>query len=199
MEIENKKQLIEKVGKCRFIDDDYTLAAKLIYLTGINGFDKVLGEKSQYNSEFVIHISLLTKGIAIKLAKNFNNLSVGFTYNEIEKILIHNDSEFSILEIIGNEINIMFAFETGNKFEIIEFFKSKFKIEERSKLDVLPSKTLVKFKLIESTKIEKYISNLLSLLVIFVIFRVSCLILAGFNMISINPGDIAMSVISSIL
>ncbi len=93
MEILNKKELNELLGKIGFLDTPDELIAKIEYLGGINAFDSLLDGRSQKEYGAVIHIIKRPQGLQVKLASNFSSKSIGILDNQIKKILIgHKDA-----------------------------------------------------------------------------------------------------------
>lgn len=63
-----KTEIENEVGKKWFLADDNTLAGKLIYISGIPGFDNYLGNADQKDKNDVIHLREMPKGLIVKLA-----------------------------------------------------------------------------------------------------------------------------------
>lgn len=114
-----KRELTEKVGKIFFFDDDYTLTAKLDYVSGIPSFDKYLDGKTLEQISAVIHLTKYPKGLVIKIAKLFSSCAFGLANSEIKRILLAEKSGPSslIFETIDNGI-IHFSLKTSQVFNV---------------------------------------------------------------------------------
>ena len=78
MEVLNKKDLENLVGKTGWLDNDSeTLIGKIDYVSGISGFDKHLNGTTQKEYDALIHVIKKPKGFQIKLAENFTSNSIG--------------------------------------------------------------------------------------------------------------------------
>jgi len=96
MNIFNKNELNNELGKLSFWDAPNSLIYKIEYLGGISGFDEVLKGMSIREYGAMIHIIQRPKGIEIKLAEYFTSNSVGLKFNQIKEIIIENKN--SIIE-----------------------------------------------------------------------------------------------------
>lgn len=117
-----KAELIEKVGKKSFLDNDYTLAAKLDYENGIPEFDTYLEGKTLKEIKAVIHLTKFPRGIVIKIAKNFSSFPFGLAFSEIKR------TELKAKPIISNltfeksdNTKIVFSLKTSNLPEIRKY------------------------------------------------------------------------------
>ncbi len=117
-----KTELTEKVGKKFFLADDYTLAAKLNYDSGIPSFEKYLNGKTLKQISAVIHLTKYPKGLVIKIAKLFSSFSFGLAYTEIKRTLLAEKSGTSnlIFETSDNG-NIIFSLKTSHIFDVKQF------------------------------------------------------------------------------
>ena len=115
-------ELTEKVGKKFFLADDYTLAAKLNYDSGIPSFDKYLDGKTLKQISAVIHLTKYPKGLVIKIAKLFSSFPFGIAYSEIKRTLLAEKSGTSnlIFETSDNG-KIIFSLNTSNVFDVKQF------------------------------------------------------------------------------
>jgi len=104
-----KSEIENEVGKKWFLADDNTLAARLIYISGIQGFDNYLGNADQKDKNDVIHLREMPKGLIIRLAKNFSAKELGISYKKIENVTLVNLEEYSILIISNTTSRIYFA------------------------------------------------------------------------------------------
>jgi hypothetical protein len=117
-----KKELTDKVGKRFFLANDYTLAAKLNYESGIREFDNYLDGKTLKQIHAVIHLTKYPKGLVIRIAKNFSSFPFGLPYNDIEQVMLSEKTEISklVFETINNG-KIIFSLKTDNLFDVKEF------------------------------------------------------------------------------
>lgn len=129
MTIITKKQITEKVGKKYFLSNDYTLAAKLNYESGIILFDKYLNEKSLKDINAVIHITKYPKGLVFKIAKFFSSIQFALGFSEIQRTLLSEKPETSrlIFETINDE-KIFFTLKT-NDINIVSQFLIDIKLK----------------------------------------------------------------------
>jgi hypothetical protein len=118
-----KIELIEKVGKKSFLANDYTLAAKLDYESGLPSFDKYLDGKKVKQINAVIHLTKYPKGLVIKIAKLFSSFPFGLAYSEIKRTLLSEKPGLSNLIFETNDSEkIIFSLKTAHIFEVKEFF-----------------------------------------------------------------------------
>jgi hypothetical protein len=93
MELLNKKELNDLLGKIGFLESPIELIAKIEYLGGIDVFDSLLDGQTQKEYGAVIHIIKRPHGLQIKLTSNFSSKSIGILDNQIDNILIeHKDA-----------------------------------------------------------------------------------------------------------
>ena len=150
MEIMTKLEINNEVGKKLFLADDNTLAAKLIYISGINGFDEYLGEKDQKDLGCVIHINERPKGIILRLAKNFSAKETAIDFKKIKQVGLIKDAKYSIIKITKEVEQLFFGLDNNDSREIVDFFKKlkKISFDENCKGDI-PKEV--------KDKIEKYL------------------------------------------
>lgn len=117
-----KNELTEKVGKKFFLADDYTLAAKLNYESGIPQFDNYLNGKTLKQISAVIHLTKYPKGLVIKIAKLFSSYPFGLPSTEIQRTILSEKSGTSklIIETTDNG-KIIFSLKTTNISEVRQF------------------------------------------------------------------------------
>ena len=116
-----KEQLIEKVGKKGFLSYDKTLAATLIYISGINSFDEYFDTEGLLGTDAVIHLTKHPKGLAIKIVVSETS-----------------DSSHLIFETIDGKI--IFSIKSAKKSEVKQFLEDihhkydsdKVKVESKS-------------------------------------------------------------------
>lgn len=160
MKILTGKEIKVITGKNFLSDEDVELSGKLIYLSGITGFDELLEEKHQYESEYVVHFIKYKKGILIRLAKFFKHYETAISLNEIEKIIIDNRSNWSVIQIKTKNDTINFAFKNENLNTVQKFFEySKLPVNEQNIRDISTSTTeeiSTYFKKRESISINSY-------------------------------------------
>jgi|GEM_PF-1386951 len=133
------KEITSEIGKKWFLADDNTIAAKLIYLKGIDKFDAELNDKYQNELGYVIHLTQYPKGILIKLAKNFSAISFGLGYDKISVTKLLSMTDYSYLIIKTNDNDLIFGMENDNVSDIKDFImsiKQELKIETSSKVDL---------------------------------------------------------------
>jgi uncharacterized membrane protein YhaH (DUF805 family) len=114
----NRKQIL---GKEFFLSDENSLTAKFNYENGIAYFDDILQGKSQKEFKAAMHLYARNNGVEIKLAKLLNGFSIGFTYNEIQKIVFFN-IECPYIEIILQDEKIKLSFKKEDVREVMDFF-----------------------------------------------------------------------------
>lgn len=138
METMTTEKINNEVGKEWFLANDNTLAAKLIYISGIKGFDEYLNEKDQYDLGTVIHIKEKPKGILIRLAKNFSAKETAISYKNLKQISLLKHDRYSIIKIITFDEPIYFGVDNYDTFEIINYFKGLKKIifDENAKFEI---------------------------------------------------------------
>ncbi|MEJ6675082.1 MAG: hypothetical protein QNK88_06210, partial [Polaribacter sp.] len=124
MNLMTKTEIENEVGKKWFLADDNILAAKLIYISGIQGFESYLGNADQKDKNDVIHLREMPKGLLIRLAKNFSANEVGISYKNIDSISVIKSESYSILTIISPTSQIYFGIDNKDISEVKEFFKS---------------------------------------------------------------------------
>jgi len=117
-----KNELTEKVGKKFFLADDYTLAAKLNYDSGIPPFDNYLNGKTLKQISAVIHLTEYPKGLVIKIAKLFSSFPFGLPYTEIQRTILSKKLGSSILifETTDNG-KIIFSLKTTDISDVRQF------------------------------------------------------------------------------
>ena len=118
-----KEQLIEKVGKNGFLSDDKTLAAKLIYVSGINSFDEYFDTEGLLGTDAVIHLTKHPKGLAIKIAKNFSSFPFGLAFTEIKRTVVSETSDSSHLIFETIDGKIIFSIKSAKKSEVKQFLE----------------------------------------------------------------------------
>ncbi|MDR2970479.1 MAG: RDD family protein [Bacteroidales bacterium] len=138
MEIMTKEAIRNEVGKTWFLADDNMLAAKLIYISGINGFDNYLGQKDQYDIKSVIHIQEKPKGIIMRIAKLFSAKEIAISYKNIKQISLVKYERYSMVEFMLEGQTIYFGLDNQNYSDILDYLKSlkKVKLEETLKSNV---------------------------------------------------------------
>lgn len=119
-----KTEIEDEVGKKWFLADDNTLAAKLIYIAGIQGFDSYLGNADQEDKNDVIHLREMPKGLIIRLAKIFSANEVGISYKKIDSIILITFARYSVLKIINQTSEIYFGIDNKDILEVKEFINS---------------------------------------------------------------------------
>jgi len=119
-----KTEIENEVGKKWFLADDNTLAGKLIYISGIPGFDNYLGNADQKDKNDVIHLREMPKGLIVKLAKNFSANEVGISYKKIDSIVLIKFTRYSVLKIINQTSEIYFGIDNKDISEVKEFINS---------------------------------------------------------------------------
>ncbi len=88
-----KDQIREKIGKKNWLDDQKVLAAKLVYLKGIDFFDQILDGKTLTEIDGVIHLEKYPKGLLLKIARGFGGIKTHpypLTNDEIKKTILTN-------------------------------------------------------------------------------------------------------------
>ena len=117
-----KKELTEKVGKRFFLADDYTLAAKLNYESGIQSFDSYLDGKTLKQIRAVIHLTKYPKGLVIKIAKLFSSFPFGLPYEDVQSTVLTEKAGTSklVFETAENG-KIVFSLKTGNFSDVKQF------------------------------------------------------------------------------
>jgi len=130
-----KEQLIAKVGKNSFLDDDITLAAKLNYNSGILIFDEYLDGKTLKQIGAVIHLTKHPKGLAIKIAKNFSSFPFGLAFDEIKKTVVSETASISHLIFDTTFGKIIFSLKSKDAFEIKQYLNDIY-----LKYDIVSSK-----------------------------------------------------------
>lgn len=138
METMTTEKINNEVGNEWFLADDNTLAAKLIYISGIKGFDEYLGEKDQYDLGTVIHIKEKPKGIILRLAKNFSAKETAISYKNLKQISLLKLDRYSIIKINTFEEPIYFGLDNYDTSEIVNYFKGlkKINFDENAKLEI---------------------------------------------------------------
>jgi len=117
-----KKELTEKVGRKIFLADDYTLAAKLNYESGIQSFDSYLDGKTLKQICAVIHLTKYPKGLVIKIAKLFSSFPFGLPYEDIQNVVLLEKTGTSRLIFETVEAGkIFFSFKTENLSDVKQF------------------------------------------------------------------------------
>ena len=151
-----KEEIRKEVGKTWFLADENMLAAKLIYVSGIKGFDNYLGQKDQYDVKSVIHIQEKPKGIIIRIAKLFSAKEIAISYKNLKQVSIVKYERYSIVAIMGEGETVYFGFDNRDYSDILDYFKSlkKLKLEETLKLSI-PSDVKQKLEaiLIKNTEV----------------------------------------------
>jgi|SRR5690554_4987413 len=116
-----KTELNEKVGKKLFLADDYTIAAKLNYESGIPSFDKYLNGKKLKQIGAVIHLTKYPKGLVFKIAKLFSSFPFGISYSEIRRTLLLEKPDTSNLIFETSNGKITFSLKTSNIYDVRTF------------------------------------------------------------------------------
>ena len=119
-----KEEIRNEVGKTWFLADGNMLAAKLIYISGIKGFDNYLEEKDQYDIKSVIHIQEKPKGIIIRIAKLFSAKEIAISYKNIKRVSLVKYERYSIVEIIFERETVYFGLDNQYHSEILDYFKA---------------------------------------------------------------------------
>ena len=114
----NRKQIL---GKEFFLSDENSLTAKFNYENGIAYFDDILLGKSQKEFKAALHFYARKNGVEIKLAKLLKGFSIGFTYNEIQKVVFF-DVEQPYIEIILQDEKVKLSFKKEDIREVMDFF-----------------------------------------------------------------------------
>jgi len=192
MNLMTKTEIENEVGKKWFLADDNTLAAKLIYISGIPGFDSYLGNADQKDKNDVIHLREMPKGLIVKLAKNFSANEVGISYKKIDSIILIKFTRYSVLKIINQTSEIYFGIDNKDISEVKEFInslkivkfieitKTEIPLNIKNKLenylykntDLLPINT----EQIKATKTKRFLNYLVDIIIISFIS-----VLFGFN------------------
>jgi hypothetical protein len=149
MELLNSQEIKAKTGKTFLADENVSIIAKLIYLTGISGFDKILQDKTQIEFDSVIHLIKFKKGILIRLAQSFKYYNTALSLDKVKSIQIENKGDFSFLQITTDEDKLVFAFKSSDKQDIVKFFAD-------CKLQISDVKFVDKDSII-TEKLDKYI------------------------------------------
>jgi hypothetical protein len=129
MDLMVKEEIKKEVGKDWFLSDFNTLAGKLFYLSGIQGFDAILQGNDQIDMGFVIHIEEKPKGILIRLAKHFSAKEVAINYTNLTQITLIECERFSLLRIDTSFAPIHFFFDNIHTSEIIDYLNSLRKVD----------------------------------------------------------------------
>lgn len=124
MDLMTKTEIERIVGKKNFFSGDNILAAKLIYISGIRGFDNYLGKADQRDKKDVIHLKEMPKGFIIGLAKNFSSNEVGIKFEDIESITLVKFQKYSVLKFIYRNLEIYFGIDNEDILDVEEFFNS---------------------------------------------------------------------------
>ena len=114
----NRKQIL---GKEFFLSDENSLTAKFNYEKGISYFDEILQDKSQKEFKAALHLYARKEGVEIQLAKLFKGFSIGFTFNEIQKIVFFDIEQPKIDILLKNE-TIKLSFDKEDFREVMDFF-----------------------------------------------------------------------------
>lgn len=119
-----KTELTDKLGKRFFLENDYTLAAKLNYVSGIPTFDQFLGGKTLKQINAVIHLTKYPKGLLIKIQKNFSSFPFGISYSEIKNTILSDKTEIPNLTFEATKGNkIIFSIKPADFYEIKQFLE----------------------------------------------------------------------------
>lgn len=124
MDLMTKTEIERIVGKKNFFTEDNILAAKLIYISGIRGFDNYLGKADQRDKKDVIHLKEMPKGFIIGLAKNFSSNEVGIKFEDIESITLVKFQKYSVLKFIYRNLEIYFGIDNEDILDVEKFFNS---------------------------------------------------------------------------
>ena len=116
-----KEQLLQKIGKNGFLSDSKTLAAILVYISGVPSFDEHLDGKTLEEIDAVIHITQHPKGLALKIAKNFSSFYHPLAYVDIKNTNISEAGEESHLSFNTTEGKIIFSFNPSDSLEVKQF------------------------------------------------------------------------------
>lgn len=193
MNLMTKTKIEDEVGKKWFLADDNVLAAKLIYISGIQGFDNYLGNADQKDKNDVIHLREMPKGLIIRLAKNFSANEVGISYKKIDSIILIKFTRYSFLKILNQTSEIFFGIDNEDISEVKEFIdsikivkfiestKTEIPLDIKNKLenylyknsDLLPINT----EQIQATKTKRFLNYLVDIIIISFIS-----VLFGFNL-----------------
>ena len=140
MEIMTKEEIKKEVGKTWFLADGNMLAAKLIYISGVKGFDDCLGQKDQYDIKSVIHIQEKPGGITVRMAKLFSAREIAIGYKNLKQVSLVKYERYSIVAIVAEEDAVYFGLDNQDYSEVSDYFKSlkKLKLEETLKLNIPP-------------------------------------------------------------
>jgi hypothetical protein len=117
-----KTELTEKVGKKFLLADNYTLSAKLNYVSGIQSFDKYIDGKTLKQISAVIHLTKYPKGLVITIAKLFSSFPFGLADSEIKRtfLAIKSGTSNLIFETSDNG-KIIFSLKTSHVFDVKQF------------------------------------------------------------------------------
>lgn len=136
-----KKNRRRILGKEFFLSDENSLTAKFNYENGIAFFDDILHGKSQIEFKAALHLYARKDGVEIKLAKLFKSFSVGFTYNEIKKIVFF-DVEHPKIEILLQDETIKLSFKREDIREVMDFcYKHLYSFIEINSVELSKFKT----------------------------------------------------------
>ncbi|PCJ77887.1 MAG: hypothetical protein COA57_16400 [Flavobacteriales bacterium] len=129
MTLASKQQIRELIGHIRWFDDQYLLAAKLNYVSGIGYFDEILCGRTLKDINAVIHIEKYPKGLLIKIAKSFKSYLLPYSTNEIKSIMLNKNLQQTQLSIaLYSDNPIIFEVEDKN-IRYVEDFLEEINIE----------------------------------------------------------------------
>jgi len=155
-----KTELIDKVGKRFFFEDEYTLAAKLNYESGIQSFDSYLCGKTLKQIHAVIHLTKYPKGLVIKIVKNFSSFPFGLSYEDIKNTALYQNVGISkLIFTTGENGTIIFSFKSDFFSEVKQFFddiRLKYTIEtsNANKQAIIEAKNSKREQSIKQTNIN---------------------------------------------
>jgi hypothetical protein len=139
-----KNELTETVGKKNAFEQDYTLAARLNYESGISDFDTFLNGKSLKEINAVIHLTKYPKGLVFKVAQLFSSIPFGLPYSEISQVVIVENTSELIFNTQASG-KIIFSFKAKHYEEIRQYFddvKLKCSIEKQARENHLLDKNI---------------------------------------------------------
>lgn len=119
-----EKDIDKLVGKQKIFSDKNELNGKLIYISGINGFDNVLGNKDQKEIKALIHLKEMPKGLILSLVKNFEINDTAISFKAIKSTSISKYKAYSIVQIDLDNCVIYFGYDNWQENEVLKFFKS---------------------------------------------------------------------------
>jgi hypothetical protein len=128
MEIINKNNRKELLGKTFFLENENSLIAKLNYIDGIDYFNDILKNTSIREIGAVIHLYKRKNGLEVRLTKHIKYFSIAFLFDEITEVSFSKELDNCFLLIKTKEnISACFNFKDESKVDIVNFF-NKIKI-----------------------------------------------------------------------